>query len=80
MSMLTRICLGTLGALLSFGAVLMLLDGSFSSSGRYGWLMPFLGVAFFVYALGGSKLLRKYFPSLAEKEDTEIMDDEKSKK
>jgi hypothetical protein len=78
--MLTRICVGVLGALLSFGAALMLLDGSFSSSGRYGWLMPFLGVAFIVYALGGQKLLKKYFPVWAEKEESRNLDDEKSKR
>ena len=76
MSVLARICLGILGAILSVVPLISLFDGSLTPEGRYGWLMPFLGVAFIVYAIGGQHLLRKYFPILAEKEKT---DDEKLK-
>jgi hypothetical protein len=78
MSILTRLLVGVLGALLSVGSVLQMLDGSITFSGRYGWLMPFLGVAFIVYAVGGQRLLKKYFPILAEKEKQTI-DDNKTK-
>jgi hypothetical protein len=77
-SMLARIFVGIFGVLLSVGAVLQMLDGSLTFSGRYGWLMPFLGIAFIVYALGGQRLLSKYFPILAEKEKP-TLDDKKAK-
>ncbi len=76
MSMLARICLGILGAIFSAVTFISLFNGSLTFEGRYGWLMPFLGIAFIVYAVGGQHLLRKYFPILADKEK---INDEKLK-
>ena len=68
MSILARLCLGILGVIFSVSTLVSIFDGSLTFEGRYGWLMPFLGIVFIVYALGGQQLLRKYFPILAEKE------------
>lgn len=67
--MFLRICAGVVGALLSVGLLKGLLYGEFPSlSGKYAFLMPFLGFVFIAYALGGQKLFKKLLPMLAEQE------------
>ncbi len=68
--MLARIFSGFLGLLFTVITLITVFDGSFKLvEGKYGWTIPFLGIAFMVYAIGGQTLLRKYFPMWAESEE-----------
>ena len=68
--MLVRVFSGFLGLLFAVITLITIFDGSFEFiEGKYGWMMPFLGIAFIVYAIGGQSLLRKYFPMWAEREE-----------
>ena len=68
--MLVRIFSGFLGLLFTVITLITIFDGSFKLvEGKYGWMIPFLGIAFMVYAIGGQTLLRKYFPMWAENEE-----------
>ena len=71
--MLIRIFSGFLGVLFTTFTLITIFDGSFKlTEGKYGWMMPFLGIAFIVYAIGGQELLSKYFPMWAECEDKRL--------
>ena len=83
MSMFTRVLAGLTGVLILIMVHFAMYRGDFSflwsGHGRYGLLMPFLPIAFIVYAIGGQTLLRKYLPYFAEKDKTTSVDESDKK-
>ena len=81
MSMFTRVLIGFTGVLILIMLLVSMFHGDFSFlwHGKYGWIMPFLPIAFIVYAIGGQTLLRKYLPYFAEKDKTTNVDESDKK-
>jgi hypothetical protein len=74
LSIIIRVFGGVIGLAMLF--TMIKLGHIPQGTGRYGWFMPLMPILFIVYAIGGPKI----FTFFGRKEESEELDDEKSKK